>query len=71
MAASRVIEAQQGDTVAAICVRYYGRSAGVTEAVLKANPGLADLGPVLPHGQKVKLPEEAVPETTKTVQLWD
>mgnify|MGYP000848907967 CR=1 FL=1 len=67
----RVVEAQQGDTVDQICQRYYGRTAGITEAVLKANPRLADLGPVLPHGQKVQLPEEAEPEQTKTVQLWD
>lgn len=71
MAALRVIEAQQGDTVAQICLRYYGRTAGVTEAVMKVNHGLADLGPILPQGTKVQLPEEAAPEQTKTVQLWD
>ena len=53
------VRAQQGDTVDAICQRVYGRTAGVTEAVLEANPGLADLGPVLPHGTVIDLPDDA------------
>lgn len=44
------VRATQGDTIDAICQRVYGRTAGVTEAVLAANPGIADLGPILPHG---------------------
>ncbi len=40
--------ATQGETVDSLCWQYYGRTAGVTEAVLDANPGLADLGPVIP-----------------------
>jgi phage tail protein X len=64
--------ASQGDTLDALCWRHYGRTAGVVEAVLDANPGLADLGPVLPHGQSVELPDQAPPVTTQTVvQLWD
>lgn len=64
--------ANQGDTVDAICWRYYGRTAGVTEAVLDANPGLADLGPVIPHGTMVELPEQAVrAEQRQMVNLWD
>ncbi|SEJ71596.1 P2-like prophage tail protein X, partial [Azotobacter beijerinckii] len=51
--------------------RHYGRTAGVVEAVLEANPGLADLGPILPHGQRVTLPEQAPQPQTQTVQLWD
>ena len=42
--------AQQGDTLDMICARYYGRTEGVFESVLAANPGLAELGAVLPHG---------------------
>ncbi|MDP5672882.1 tail protein X, partial [Pseudomonas aeruginosa] len=48
--------ANQSDTVEAICWRYYGRTAGVTEAVLEANHGLADHGPTLPPGLKVTMP---------------
>lgn len=64
--------ALQGETIDALCQRVLGRTAGVTEAVLDANPGLADLGPVLPMGCLVQLPESAVSTQTETalVQLW-
>ncbi|CNL62614.1 tail protein X [Yersinia aldovae] len=65
------ILAQQYDTVDALCWRYYGRTEGVTEKVLAANPGLADIGPVLPHGYPVEMPEVSAAATTQTVQLWD
>ena len=50
--------ALQGDTLDAICARYYGRTEGVVETVLAANPGLAELGAVLPHGTAVELLDE-------------
>lgn len=34
------VRAHQYDTVDALCWRHYGRTQGVTEQVLKANPGL-------------------------------
>lgn len=61
----------QGDTVDLICWRYYGRTAGVTEQVLEANPGLAALGPVLPMGRLVALPDQPKRPTARRVQLWD
>ncbi|WP_026756666.1 tail protein X [Sediminimonas qiaohouensis] len=66
------IRAQQGDMVDAICRRAYGDESGFVEAVLDANPGLAGLGPVLPEGTQVFLPE-AQPEPTQAplVTLWD
>ncbi len=39
------VRAHQYDTVDALCWRHYGRTQGVTEQVLKANPGLAEHGP--------------------------
>ncbi|KJC17437.1 phage tail protein [Pseudomonas aeruginosa] len=64
--------ASQGDTVDAICWRYYGRTAGVTELVLEANPGLADLGPIIPHGTQVTLPDAAPQaEQRQVLNLWD
>ncbi len=63
--------AMQGDTVDAICQRVFGRTAGVTEAVLEANPGLADLGPVLPHGTVLDLPDTNPQPAVQRVQLWD
>lgn len=66
------VRAQQNDTVDALCWRHYGRTAGVTEAVLEANPGLADHGPFLPHGTLVSLPDAqpAAPQR-QVVNLWD
>ncbi|UBM11737.1 tail protein X [Cupriavidus metallidurans] len=66
----RVI-AMQGDTLDAICQRVYGRTAGVTEAALEANTGLADLGPVIPHGTVIDLPDTPQQPTVQRVQLWD
>ncbi len=66
------VRARQGDTVDLICWRHYGRTGRVTEAVLDANPGLCELGTVLPHGQLVTLPDLAESKpVAKTIQLWD
>lgn len=66
------LRAQQNDTVDAICWRHYGRTAGVLEAVLDANPGLADHGPVLPIGLLITLPElQAAAPDRQMVNLWD
>ncbi|WP_312692697.1 tail protein X [Kosakonia sp.] len=61
---------QQGDTLDILCLRYYGRTEGVLETVLLANPGLAELGLILPHGTHVELPEVAVATVNETVNLW-
>jgi len=61
----------EGDMVDEICHRIYGRSEGTTEAVYAANPGLADLGPVLPVGVVITLPDLSVAKTVKSVRLWD
>lgn len=68
----RTVRSMQGDTVDSICWNYYGRTAGTVEAVLEANPGLAELGAILPMGTSIQLPE--VPshaENNRTIQLWD
>ncbi len=65
------VYAQQGDTVDEICFRYYGRTQQVTELVHEANVGLADAGPVLPHGYAVELPDLPESATGETVNLWD
>ncbi|MEL5430388.1 tail protein X [Serratia nevei] len=54
-----------------MCYRVYGRTAGVVEAVLLANPGLAELGVILPHGTVVTLPVIDTAPASETVQLWD
>jgi len=65
------VYAQQGDTLDMICARYYGRTEGVFETVLAANPGLAESGAVLPHGTAVELPAVQSSPVTETVNLWD
>lgn len=65
------VRALQGDTVDALCWRHYGRTAGVTEQVLEANPGLAALGPVLPMGLEIEIPDQPAQPVTRRVQLWD
>ncbi|PRD15316.1 tail protein X [Pantoea coffeiphila] len=65
------VRAMQGDTVDEICYRHYGRTQQVVELVYVANPGLADNGPVLPHGYELLLPELPAASTGETVNLWD
>ena len=67
------ITALQGDTVDAICWRHYGRTAGMTEEVYAANPGLAALGPLLPLGTQIELPDLPTrpAATRQLVNLWD
>ncbi|KLU15536.1 MULTISPECIES: tail protein X [Xenorhabdus] len=65
------IRTQQYDTVDALCWRHYGRTHGVTEQVLEANPGLADVGVILPHGMALELPDIAPAPVTPMIQLWD
>ena len=39
--------------------------------LLEANPGLAALGPAMPMGQLVTLPDQPKRPTARRVQLWD
>ncbi|RMT70230.1 hypothetical protein ALP29_03493 [Pseudomonas syringae pv. avii] len=67
-----IVRANQNETVDALCWRYYGRTAGVTEAVFESNPGLADHGPTLPQGLPVNMPEvQAIAPQRQVVNLWD
>lgn len=69
---AKTINAYQNDTVDAICWREYGRSSGVVEKVLEANPDIAAYGPFLPMGTEVFLPDLETPQQIKqTIQLWD
>lgn len=66
------VRAQQSDTVDAICYRVYGFTQQVVEQTLRANPGLADHGPVLAQGTPVHLPDTPEqPQQQDTVKLWD
>ncbi|SMC24171.1 P2-like prophage tail protein X [Andreprevotia lacus DSM 23236] len=65
------VYAKQGDTLDMICQRYFGRTAGITEQVLAANRGVAELGAVLPLGQVIQLPDQAPQAQRAVIQLWD
>lgn len=60
-----------GDTADAICHRVFGQTEKLTEALLEANPGLADRGAILPAGLELKLPPAPTSEAARPVRLWD
>lgn len=63
--------AMQGDTLDLICWRFYGQQSGAVELVLDANQGLADLGPVIPTGTAIVLPDLPKPSTElQPIRLW-
>jgi phage tail protein X len=70
---SSTATARAGETVDEICWRVLGQTSAVTEQVLALNPGLAALGPKLPAGTEVILPDvaQAQPAVRETIQLWD
>jgi len=59
----------QDEVLDAIVWRHYGR-ADVIVSVLEANPGLADLGAVLPERTRVTLPDLPAPAERPVVRLW-
>ena len=62
----------RGDMADAIAFGSYGdEHGGTAEAVLAANPGLADYGPLLPENLTVMLPDLApAPRRIVTIDLW-
>lgn len=65
------VRAQQGDTVDLLCWRHLGRT-DLAQLTLEMNPGLADYGPILPHGLVIDLPESPQDKpNAPLLQLWD
>lgn len=62
--------AKAGDVLDDVCRRHYGRNDMLT-AVLTANKGLAAIGPVMPAGLLITLPDAPIPVATATLRLWD
>jgi phage tail protein X len=61
----------QGDTLDFVCWKFYGQQSGAVEAVLAANAGLADLGPVLPINTRITLPALTQPaQEVQPIRLW-
>ena len=66
-----VVTAQQSETVDALAYRLLG-STDAVETIYANNPGLADLGPWLPLGTLVTLPDDTTTVTTarQRITLW-
>lgn len=75
MAAAQRLTAQQGDKLDQLIWREAGLGPAALARVLDANPGLADLGPILPLGTLVIVPPAPAAASTTPVrpliQLWD
>lgn len=72
MTAMTKIKSIQGDSIDSICWRYYGRSLGMVERVLQANPQLSQYDAILPMGTTVYLPHiETATQHKPTIQLWE
>ena len=68
-----IVRSEQGDTLDLAVWRAAGRTAGIVEAVFRANPGIAALGAVLPTGTPIEIPDAALAEASKQtdiIQLW-
>lgn len=61
---------REGDTVDWIAWKHYGPVTGAMEAVLDANRGLADAGPVLAAGLTIILPDLPTPAVQQLVRIW-
>ncbi len=68
---SQLYVTRQFDELDLICWQYYGRTQQTVEAVMLANPNLADMLPILPQGLTIELPDLPEPETTTTLRIWD
>lgn len=60
---------KDGDMLDTICKAHYGTE-DMTVKVYGANPGLAALGPVLPMGVLIELPETSTQNVTAPIRLW-
>lgn len=62
---------RQFDMLDALCHRWYGGTHGTVEAVMEANPNLAELMPVLPPGVNIFMPDLPRPhETITLLRVW-
>lgn len=70
MAASEYMTSD-GDTLDFICWKFYGQQSGAVELVLEANRDVADVGPVMPAGVRLVLPELPRPAAeVQPLRLW-
>ncbi len=68
---TRTVTTKDGDVIDQLAFAAYGFTDGATEAVFDANPGLAELPPVLSRGLVVVLPDVAPVPAAPVINLWD
>ncbi|MGL4869870.1 MAG: tail protein X [Aeromonas veronii] len=64
-----IYTARDGDVLDEVVYRHYQGREDALAHVLNANPGLARLGPYLPLGHQITLPELPTAEK-KRITLW-
>lgn len=71
--ADDLLISRQGDTLDELLWRERSLGAADIAGVLASNPGIADLGAVLPIGTTVTVPASTAPTQTvlPLIQLWD
>ncbi|MBB4398754.1 MULTISPECIES: tail protein X [Bradyrhizobium] len=60
----------EGDTVDLIAYNRFGVTHGATEAILRANPGLAAAGTKLPQGMTINIPAFTVKKVNTAARIW-
>lgn len=68
--ATTIVRSSDGDLLDRLCYQRYGHLNGPVEAVLDANPGLAEEPQPLRAGVIIRLPELAAP-ADRSVRLWE
>ena len=72
MASTMTVAAHAGETLDALVWRALRKGPSAVEAVLQANPALAEVGLFLPAGFDVVIPAEAsAPATKPMINLWN
>jgi phage tail protein X len=64
------IKTSDGDVLDRLCQQNYGHLMGTVEAVLEANPGLAERSQPFVSGVVILMPDLA-PARTDVINLWD
>ncbi|KUM04210.1 tail protein X [Chromobacterium subtsugae] len=67
---ARIIVTSDGDILDQLCHANYGHLAGVVEAVLAENPGLAERRQPYTTGIAILMPDLEAPDN-ETVTLWE
>jgi phage tail protein X len=60
----------EGDTVDLIAWNRFGETKDATEAILKANPGLAAKGTSLPAGVEINIPAWTKKKANVAARIW-